>query len=156
MLSCNQTHWPRRLPPTACSCDKKLLQLGWQEKTKWEDGLRKTVDWCLNHASRDYWCAPAAAVQPGALVLALAALIRVPHAAPWAMRAWLAAGCHGTGAPPLAYHSLAGALLPRPAAPPCPLPPLLRRSHGDMELALEAHPTLQVPYMGSTTFAIKA
>jgi hypothetical protein len=24
--------------------------------------------------------------------------------------------------------------------------------HGDMELALEAHPTLQVPYLGSTAF----
>ena len=24
--------------------------------------------------------------------------------------------------------------------------------HGDMELALDAHPTLQVPFLGSTTF----
>ena len=28
-----------------CSCDKKLLELGWQEKTPWEEGLKKTVDW---------------------------------------------------------------------------------------------------------------
>ncbi|PSC70591.1 GDP-L-fucose synthase 2 [Micractinium conductrix] len=59
-------------------CDKKLLELGWQEQTPWEEGLKKTVDWYLKHAKREYW------------------------------------------------------------------------THGDMELALDAHPTLQVPYMGST------
>lgn len=48
---------PRLAPPR--SCDKKLLQLGWQEKTNWEDGLRKTVDWYLKNATRDYWCAAA-------------------------------------------------------------------------------------------------
>jgi len=37
------------------SCDKKLLELGWQERTPWEEGLKKTVDWYLKHASRDYW-----------------------------------------------------------------------------------------------------
>ncbi len=47
---------PRPIPQPG-SCDKKLLQLGWQEKTSWEEGLRKTVDWYLNHATRDYWCA---------------------------------------------------------------------------------------------------
>lgn len=37
----------------------------------------------------------------------------------------------------------------------CPLDcPLLCRTHGDMELALEAHPTLQVPYMGSTALPV--
>lgn len=36
-------------------CDKKLLQLGWQETTTWEDGLRKTVDWFLKHGDRSYW-----------------------------------------------------------------------------------------------------
>lgn len=46
--------------PPSCSCDKKLLKLGWQEKTSWEEGLRKTVDWYLQNAKRDYWCAPAA------------------------------------------------------------------------------------------------
>ena len=47
----------------------------------------------------------------------------------------------------------AGAEAAPPARPPSPG---WRRSHGDMELALEAHPTLQVPYLGSTTFALKA
>lgn len=41
------------LPPN--SCDKKLLELGWQEKTTWEEGLKKTIDWYLNYATREYW-----------------------------------------------------------------------------------------------------
>jgi UDP-glucose 4,6-dehydratase len=68
---------PPPSPPP--SCDKKLLELGWQERTPWEEGLRKTIDWYLTHANRDYWM------------------------------------------------------------------------HGDMELALDAHPTLQLPSFGSTT-----
>ncbi|AGE49559.1 GDP-L-fucose synthase 2 [Acanthocystis turfacea Chlorella virus Can0610SP] len=35
--------------------DKKLLDLGWQEKTTWEDGLKQTVHWYLQHATRSYW-----------------------------------------------------------------------------------------------------
>lgn len=79
-------YWPaatcshRFLPHSCCSCDKKLLELGWQEHTTWEEGLKKTVDWYLKHANREYWM------------------------------------------------------------------------HGDMELALDAHPTLQVPSFGSTAF----
>jgi len=46
-------------PCSPRSCDKKLLKLGWQEKTSWEEGLRKTVDWYLQHAKREYWCASA-------------------------------------------------------------------------------------------------
>ncbi|PRW61216.1 GDP-L-fucose synthase 2 [Chlorella sorokiniana] len=63
-------------------CDKKLLKLGWQEKTTWEEGLRKTVDWYLQNAKREYW------------------------------------------------------------------------SHGDMEQALAAHPTLQQPVFGSANLAV--
>lgn len=36
-------------------CDKKLHSLGWTEKTSWEDGLRKTVDWYLKNGSGRYW-----------------------------------------------------------------------------------------------------
>ncbi len=42
------------------------------------------------------------------------------------------------------------------AYPPSCVLLALCRSHGDMELALEAHPTLQCAYMGSTAFALKA
>lgn len=50
---------PRVHPPSCsflpCSCDKKLLELGWQENTTWEEGLKKTIDWYLKHATREYW-----------------------------------------------------------------------------------------------------
>ncbi|AGE55724.1 GDP-L-fucose synthase 2 [Acanthocystis turfacea Chlorella virus MN0810.1] len=36
-------------------CDKKLLDLGWREKTTWEDGLRQTIHWYLQNATRRYW-----------------------------------------------------------------------------------------------------
>lgn len=36
-------------------CDKKLAGLGWTERTKWEDGLRRTVDWYLKHGFGAYW-----------------------------------------------------------------------------------------------------
>ena len=36
-------------------CDKKLAGLGWTERTRWEDGLRKTVDWYLKHGFGAYW-----------------------------------------------------------------------------------------------------
>jgi hypothetical protein len=35
-------------------CDKKLASLGWTEKTGWEEGLRKTVDWYLKVDTK-YW-----------------------------------------------------------------------------------------------------
>jgi dTDP-D-glucose 4,6-dehydratase len=35
-------------------CDAKLFALGWQERTLWEVGLKKTVDWYLEHAA-DHW-----------------------------------------------------------------------------------------------------
>lgn len=33
--------------------DTKLLNLGWSERTKWEDGLKKTLDWYKKNT--DYW-----------------------------------------------------------------------------------------------------
>ena len=36
-------------------CDKKLAKLGWTEKTSWEEGLRKTIDWYLANGFASYW-----------------------------------------------------------------------------------------------------
>lgn len=36
-------------------CDKKLAALGWSEKTGWEEGLRRTVEWYLKHSCGRYW-----------------------------------------------------------------------------------------------------
>ncbi|KAA6427761.1 MAG: GDP-L-fucose synthase 2, partial [Trebouxia sp. A1-2] len=36
-------------------CDKKLGMLGWTEKYTWEEGLKKTVDWYLEHGLAAYW-----------------------------------------------------------------------------------------------------
>ncbi|GAA0154848.1 dehydratase [Lithospermum erythrorhizon] len=33
--------------------DQKLKNLGWSERTKWEDGLKKTMDWYINNP--DWW-----------------------------------------------------------------------------------------------------
>ena len=36
-------------------CDKKLSALGWTEKTSWEAGLKKTIDWYLEHGFESRW-----------------------------------------------------------------------------------------------------
>ena len=36
-------------------CDRKLAELGWREKTSWEEGLRRTVDWYVVNAAPGYW-----------------------------------------------------------------------------------------------------
>lgn len=36
-------------------CDTKLATLGWKERTSWEEGLKRTVDWYLAHGFKDYW-----------------------------------------------------------------------------------------------------
>jgi UDP-glucose 4,6-dehydratase len=36
-------------------CDKKLHALGWEEKTSWEDGLQRTIDWFLAKSDASYW-----------------------------------------------------------------------------------------------------
>ena len=37
------------------NCDKKLTALGWVEKTSWEEGLNKTIDWYLEHGFNPRW-----------------------------------------------------------------------------------------------------
>ena len=36
-------------------CDNKLMALGWKEKTTWEEGLKKTIDWYLKNGFGEYW-----------------------------------------------------------------------------------------------------
>ena len=36
-------------------CDNKLNSLGWREKTGWEQGLKKTIDWYLQHGFKEFW-----------------------------------------------------------------------------------------------------
>jgi len=36
-------------------CDQKLAALGWVERTSWEDGLKRTIDWYLKHGFSSYW-----------------------------------------------------------------------------------------------------
>jgi len=43
----------------------KLTALGWKQRTSWEDGLRKTIDWYLKLPSDRYWCGDVeSALQP--------------------------------------------------------------------------------------------
>ena len=35
--------------------DKKLMELGWREQVTWEEGLKKTIDWFLEHGKPEYW-----------------------------------------------------------------------------------------------------
>ncbi|MEW5306394.1 MAG: hypothetical protein WDW38_007332 [Sanguina aurantia] len=34
---------------------KKLASLGWVERTGWEEGLKKTIEWYMSTTSSDYW-----------------------------------------------------------------------------------------------------
>ena len=36
-------------------CDNKLNTLGWREQTSWEEGLKKTIDWYLQHGFKEFW-----------------------------------------------------------------------------------------------------
>ncbi|KFM28219.1 DEAD-box ATP-dependent RNA helicase 20 [Auxenochlorella protothecoides] len=36
-------------------CDKKLLDLGWSETVDWKEGLKRTIDWFLEHGQPEYW-----------------------------------------------------------------------------------------------------
>lgn len=36
-------------------CDNKLNTLGWREQTTWEQGLKKTIDWYLQHGFKEFW-----------------------------------------------------------------------------------------------------
>ena len=35
--------------------DDKLTALGWEERTNWETGLRKTIQWYLDNGKNSYW-----------------------------------------------------------------------------------------------------
>jgi len=36
-------------------CDQKLAALGWKEKTSFEDGLKKTIQWYLENGRKSFW-----------------------------------------------------------------------------------------------------
>jgi len=33
----------------------KLADLGWSERTSWEEGLKRTIDWYLSAKTSEYW-----------------------------------------------------------------------------------------------------
>lgn len=46
LLTCNGRYY---------ICDDKLAALGWKETTRWQDGLRQTIQWYMDHHLEDYW-----------------------------------------------------------------------------------------------------
>jgi UDP-glucose 4,6-dehydratase len=54
--------------------DKKLKDLGWSERTKWEEGLKKTMDWYVRHS--DWWGDVSGAMLPHPRMLAMAGIER--------------------------------------------------------------------------------
>eukprot|EP00850_Spirogloea_muscicola_P011402 SM000070S21368 [mRNA] locus=s70:652759:656438:- [translate_table: standard] len=52
--------------------DAKLTALGWRERTTWEDGLKKTLEWYRGH--RDYWGDVSGALVPHPRMLTIANL----------------------------------------------------------------------------------
>ncbi|PNW86369.1 hypothetical protein CHLRE_02g083800v5 [Chlamydomonas reinhardtii] len=61
----------------------KLGALGWTERTSWEDGLKKTIDWYINLPNRDeYWAGDVEmALKPHPVVNANAATVSGPFLA---------------------------------------------------------------------------
>ncbi|GFH28095.1 NAD(P)-bd_dom domain-containing protein [Haematococcus lacustris] len=59
----------------------KLGELGWQERTSWEDGLKRTIEWYLATNCNDYWKGDVeAALQPHPVVmLSNAGPLNSPH-----------------------------------------------------------------------------
>ncbi len=58
----------------------KLAALGWSEKTTWEDGLKKTIDWYLNTKINEYWIGDVdTALQPHPVVPVSASTLNSPH-----------------------------------------------------------------------------
>jgi hypothetical protein len=51
--------------------NSKLHSLGWQERTTWEEGLTKTIDWCVGCFVRLCFVAGTALHWSASLVLAL-------------------------------------------------------------------------------------
>lgn len=54
--------------------DKKLKDLGWEERTMWEEGLRKTMDWYIKNP--DWWGDVTGALLPHPRMLAIGGLER--------------------------------------------------------------------------------
>lgn len=60
-------------------CDK-LQALGWHERTSWEEGLKKTVDWYLATKCDDYWKGDIdQALQPHPVVILGNTNLNTPH-----------------------------------------------------------------------------
>mmetsp|Transcript_23509 Transcript_23509/g.51593 ORF Transcript_23509/g.51593 Transcript_23509/m.51593 type:complete len:362 (-) Transcript_23509:496-1581(-) len=58
----------------------KLEALGWTERTGWEEGLRKTIDWYLNTDCQEYWSGDIElALQPHPVVPVSNTTLNSPH-----------------------------------------------------------------------------
>ncbi|XP_057871369.2 trifunctional UDP-glucose 4,6-dehydratase/UDP-4-keto-6-deoxy-D-glucose 3,5-epimerase/UDP-4-keto-L-rhamnose-reductase RHM1 isoform X2 [Cryptomeria japonica] len=55
--------------------DQKLKDLGWSEHTTWEDGLKKTMEWYINHP--DWWGDISGALLPHPRMLTMAGVERL-------------------------------------------------------------------------------
>lgn len=81
MCACISTHHAaarRRYYIGSC----KLGELGWTEKTTWEEGLKKTIEWYLATNCSDYWKGDIeAALKPHPVVILSgpAAALNSPH-----------------------------------------------------------------------------
>ena len=57
--------------------DKKLKVLGWAERTTWEEGLKKTMDWYVKNP--DWWGDVTGALVPHPRMLAIGGIDRIPE-----------------------------------------------------------------------------
>lgn len=55
--------------------DQKLKDLGWSERTTWQDGLKKTMDWYISHP--DWWGDVSGALLPHPRMLTMAGVGRL-------------------------------------------------------------------------------
>lgn len=58
----------------------KLAQLGWRERTTWEEGLKKTIEWYLHTGCDDYWKGDIEqALKPHPVVILGSSNLTTPH-----------------------------------------------------------------------------
>ncbi|KAJ7564472.1 hypothetical protein O6H91_02G018400 [Diphasiastrum complanatum] len=57
--------------------DAKLKELGWSERTLWEDGLRKAIEWYTRHP--DWWGDVSGALVPHPRMLTMSGLEKISH-----------------------------------------------------------------------------
>ena len=58
----------------------KLGDLGWVEKTTWEDGLKRTIEWYLATKANEYWVGDVElALQPHPVVPVSGSTLNSPH-----------------------------------------------------------------------------